>query len=78
MGFEVSDAVMSNYAIHHVPDGDKEDVFHRIHSTLHPGGIFRLEDDSFNFPQEEFEERIPEIMTQWERHFGPEGWKFMK
>ena len=37
-----------------------------------------MEDDSFNFPQEEFEERVPEIMTRWERHFGPEGWNFMK
>ncbi len=78
VGFEVADAVMSNYAIHHVPDVGKERVFRRIHSTLRPGGVFRLEDDSFNFPREEFEKRVPEIMTQWERHFGPEGWKFMK
>lgn len=78
IGFEVADAVMSNYAIHHVPDGDKEEVFRRIHATLRSGGIFRLEDDSFNFPRDELEERVPEIMTQWERHFGPVGWKFMK
>lgn len=78
VGFEVADAVMSNYAIHHVPDGDKEEVFRRILATLRPGGVFRLEDDSFNFPREEFEERVPEIMTQWERHFGSEGWKFLK
>ena len=78
VGFEVADAVMSNYAVHHVPDGDKKEVFRRIHATLRPGGIFRLEDDSFNFPPEEFEKRVPEVMVQWERHFGPEGWKFMK
>lgn len=78
VGFELADAVMSNYAIHHVPDAYKEEVFRRIHATLRLGGIFRLEDDSFNFPREEFEERVPEIMTQWERHFGPEGWKFLK
>lgn len=78
VGFEAADAVMSNYAIHHVPDVDKEEVFRRIHATLRPGGVFRLEDDSFNFQRKEFEERVPEIMTQWERHFGPEGWKFMK
>ena len=78
MGFEVADAVMSNYAIHHVPDVGKEEVFRRIHATLRPGGVFQLEDDSFNFPREEFEEHVPEIMVQWERHFGPEGWKFMK
>ena len=78
VGFEVADAVMSNYAIHHVPDFDKEEVFRRILGTLRPGGLFRLEDDSFNFPREEFNERVPEIMTQWERHFGPEGWEFLK
>ena len=78
VGFEVADAVMSNYAMHHVPDGDKAEVFRLIHATLRPGGIFRLEDDSFNFPRHEFRERVPEIMTQWERHFGPAGWKFMK
>ena len=78
VGFEVADAVMSNYAIHHVPDVDKEAIFRRILATLRQGGVFRLEDDSFNFPREEFEERVPEIMTQWERHFGPEGWKFLK
>ena len=78
VGFEVAHAVMSNYAIHHVPDGDKEEVFRRIHTTLRPSGIFRLEDDSFNFQREEFEERVPKIMTQWKRHFGPEGWKFLK
>ncbi|MXY47737.1 MAG: class I SAM-dependent methyltransferase [Gemmatimonadetes bacterium] len=78
VGFELADAVMSNYAIHHVPDVGKEEVFRRVHATLRSGGIFRLEDDSFNFPQEEFEERVPEIMTQWECHFGPEGWKFLK
>ena len=78
LGFEVANAVMSNYAIHHVPDVDKEEVFRRIHATLRPGGVFRLEDDSFNFPREEFEEHAPEIIDQWERHFGPEGWKFMK
>lgn len=78
VGFEVADAVMSNYAVHHVPDGDKEEVFRRTQATLRPGGIFRLEDDSFNFPREKFEERVPEIMTQWERQFGPEGWKFMR
>ncbi len=78
VGYKVADAVMSNYAIHHVPDADKEEVFRRIHATLRPGGIFRLEDDSFNFPREEFGERVPEFMTQWEHHFGPEGWKSMK
>ena len=78
VGFEMADAVMSNYAVHHVPDVGKEEVFRRIHATLRPGGVFRLEDDSFNFPREEFEERVPEIMAQWERHFGPDGWKFLK
>ena len=78
VGFEVVDAVMSNYAIHHVSDSDKKTVFRRIHKTLRSGGVYHLEVDSFNFPREEFEERIPEIMTQWERHFGPQGWNFMK
>ena len=78
VGIEVADAVMSRAAIHHVPDGDKREVFRRIHATLRPGGIFGLQDDSFNFPQEEFEDRVPQIITDWEKHFGPEGWKFMK
>ena len=77
-GIDVADAVMSKAAIHHVPDGDKEEVFRRIHATLRPGGVFSLQDDSFNFSQEEFDKRVPEIITQWENHFGSEGWKFMK
>ena len=77
VGVEVADAAMSRAAIHHVPDNDKAEVFRRIYSTLRPGGVFGLQDDSFNFPSEEFERRVPEIMTQWENSFGP-NWKFMK
>ena len=75
---EASDAVMSRAALHHVNDRDKQAVFHKIFRVLRPGGIFSLQDDSFNFPREEFETRIPQIISEWESAFGPAGWKFMK
>lgn len=78
VGIEVADAVMSSYALHHIHDIDKRVVFRRIYETLRPGGVFSLEDDSFNFPRTELENRVPEIMVEWEEHFGPKAWQFMK
>lgn len=78
VGFEIADAVTSSYALHHIHDIDKKTVFRKVFETLRPGGVFRLEDDSFNFPRTELEKRVPEIMVEWEEHFGPQAWRFMK
>lgn len=34
------DAVVSALAIHHLDDGDKRDLYGRIHGALRPGGVF--------------------------------------
>jgi tRNA (cmo5U34)-methyltransferase len=34
------DAVVSALAIHHLGDGDKRDLYGRIHGALKPGGVF--------------------------------------
>jgi tRNA (cmo5U34)-methyltransferase len=34
------DAVVSALAIHHLDDGEKRDLFRRIHAALRPGGVF--------------------------------------
>ena len=78
VGENVADAVVSIAALHHVPDEDKQAIFAKIHTTLRPGGLFCLGDDSFNFPPEEIEVRVPQMYAQWEQRFGREKWETMK
>jgi len=37
---EKFDAVVSSFAIHHLPDSDKQELFRRIFQSLVPGGVF--------------------------------------
>ena len=66
----LANAVISQYALHHVTDPEKATVLAAIHRVLAPDGLFYLEDDSFNFSPGELEQRIPEIHRQWELEFG--------
>ena len=74
----VADAVVSMYAIHHVVDEDKQMVFEKIYKMLRPGGLFCLQDDSFNFPPDELKDRVPEIYAEAEAKLGKDGWETMK
>lgn len=66
----LADAVISQYALHHITDAEKATVLAAIHQVLEPDGLFYLEDDTFNFPPVELEQRVPEIHAQWEQEFG--------
>jgi SAM-dependent methyltransferase len=70
LGPGLADAVISQYALHHVTDAEKATVLAAIHRVLRPDGLFYLEDDTFNFPPGELEQRVPEIHAQWEHEFG--------
>jgi len=78
VGENVVDAVVSIAALHHVPDEDKRTIFAEIHAALRPGGLFYLGDDSFNFPPQEIDVRVPQMYAQWEQRFGREKWETMK
>jgi ubiquinone/menaquinone biosynthesis C-methylase UbiE len=66
----LADAVISQYALHHITDAEKATVLAAISRVLKPDGLFYLEDDTFNFPPVELERRVPEIHVQWEQEFG--------
>jgi ubiquinone/menaquinone biosynthesis C-methylase UbiE len=74
----LADAVISQYALHHVTDAEKATVLAAIHRALRPKGLFYLEDDTFNFPPVELEQRVPEIHAQWEQEFGPMRGKYFR
>ena len=40
--------------------------------------LFYLGDDSFNFPPQEIDVRVPQMYAQWEQRFGREKWEIMK
>lgn len=46
----IADAVISQYALHHISDAEKATVLASIHTILRPDGLFYMEDDTFNFP----------------------------
>jgi ubiquinone/menaquinone biosynthesis C-methylase UbiE len=74
----VANSLVSIAALHHVCDSDKVVVFDRIYETLKPGGVFYLEDDSFNFQRGKLGTLTPEIHAQWERQFGRANWTILK
>jgi ubiquinone/menaquinone biosynthesis C-methylase UbiE len=51
LGPGLADAVISQYALHHVTDAEKATVLAAIHRVLRPDGLFYLEDDTFNSHQ---------------------------
>jgi ubiquinone/menaquinone biosynthesis C-methylase UbiE len=67
----LADAVISQYALHHITDAEKATLLAGIYQLLQPAGLFYLEDDTFNFAPAELEQRVPEIHAQWEQEFGP-------
>lgn len=67
-------AAVSMAALHHVPDDDKSEVLRRVHRCLRAGGLLYLDDDTFNFPPDEFESQVEPMYAEFERRFGSEGW----
>ena len=52
------DAVVSQFALHHLPDFWKAVAFRRMAQVLKPGGKLFLADVIFSFPLEGYEERL--------------------
>ena len=52
-------AFVSLAALHHVPDEEKAVILANSKSALCPGGLLHIEDDTFNFPPERFDEMVP-------------------
>jgi putative AdoMet-dependent methyltransferase len=53
-----ADAIITRFALHHLPDFWKMVAFQRMASMLKPGGIFYLRDTIFSFEPDEYRERI--------------------
>ena len=52
------DMIVSNLALHHLPDFWKMIALERINKMLKPGGTFYLGDVVFSFPVEEYDNKI--------------------
>lgn len=52
------DAAVSSFALHHLPDFWQQIALRRIAEVLKPGGRFFLFDVVYDFPMEEYEERL--------------------
>lgn len=66
-------ALVSLWALHHIPDDEKRVVLEKIRDVLVPGGLLHVEDDTFNFEPERFAEMAPAIYREFENRFGREG-----
>lgn len=66
------DAVVSKFALHHLPDFWKMVAFQRIFAMLMPGGYFYLEDAVFSFPVEEYAQRLPQWVSFFRENTGEE------
>ncbi len=71
-------AFVSIAALHHIPDEEKPAVLTHVRDSLIPGGLFHLEDDTFNFEPEKFAATVPAMYREFEERFGPEAWAFLK
>jgi SAM-dependent methyltransferase len=71
-------AVVSMWALHHIPDAAKHLVFQRIARVLAPGGLLYVEDDTFNFNRNQFKAMVPPMYQEFEERFGKEAWAVLK
>jgi putative AdoMet-dependent methyltransferase len=78
IGPERVDVVITIAAFHHISNEEKAALLSRVSQVLKPGGLFYFDDDTFNFPPEQFEQRAAEIRQEWERRFGSEGYERLK
>ncbi|MDX1401959.1 MAG: class I SAM-dependent methyltransferase, partial [Kiloniellales bacterium] len=70
-----ADVVVSQYALHHLPDFWKMPALLNIAEILKPGGIFYLEDVVFSFPEVDY---AREIEAWFERVAKPPGEGFTR
>ncbi|HYA34475.1 MAG TPA: methyltransferase domain-containing protein [Candidatus Binataceae bacterium] len=71
-------AAVSLAALHHVSDDEKLAVLRSVAEALVAGGLFQLEDDTFNFAPDAFETMAPAMYRQFEERFGSKAWAFMR
>jgi SAM-dependent methyltransferase len=71
-------AIVSMWAFHHIPDDEKFKLFRKIKDALIPGGLFYLEDDSFNFGRDQFAQMVPAMYAEFEARFGSKAWEILK
>ncbi len=62
-------AVVSGMSVHHLEDGDKRRLFHRIFDVLHPGGVF-INADLVRGPTANSEALYQE---KWRKHLAGSG-----
>jgi ubiquinone/menaquinone biosynthesis C-methylase UbiE len=67
---EPVDAVVSQLALHHLPDFWKLIALKRIHQLLQNGGIFYLGDVVFSFPIEEYDYKIDNWIDTMKQNVG--------
>jgi len=68
-----ADFVVSQYALHHLPDFWKQAAIARIAAMLRPGGLFLLKDVAFSFPPQELEPAVESWLAAVSREDGA-GW----
>ncbi len=64
------DVIVSNFALHHLPDFWKMIALERIHKLLKNGGTFYLEDVVFSFPIEEYDCKIENWIDTMKQNVG--------
>jgi ubiquinone/menaquinone biosynthesis C-methylase UbiE len=62
------DAIVSNLALHHLPDFWKMVALKRVYNMLNDGGIFILGDVVFSFPVEDYHEKINNLVNTLKNH----------
>jgi SAM-dependent methyltransferase len=67
------DLIVSEFALHHLPDFWKQTAIARIATALRPGGVFFLKDVAFSFAPERQEEAIEAWLAAVSREDGA-GW----
>lgn len=71
-------AFVSLWALHHVSDETKAAILTNVKDALRPGGLLHIEDDTFNFPPERFDDMMPAMYREFEQRLGAEAWKFLR
>ncbi len=68
------DLVVSNYALHHLRDGDKAETVRRVHDWLKPGGRFVIGDMMFGRGADSRDREIIASKVSLLLRKGPGGW----